>query len=59
MVEVAELLTQFVSRLNLSEEMEQKLIEGGKVVTIRRGECVKQGVPIIAPMDRNDSSEHF
>lgn len=44
MVEVADLLAQFVSRLNLSEEMAQKLIEGGKVVTIRRGECViKQG----------------
>lgn len=44
MAEVTELLNEFKSHLGLSEEMAQKLIEGGKVVTFQRGECViRQG----------------
>lgn len=44
MAEVAELLAKFVSRLDLSEETSQKLVNGGRIVTLQRDECVmKQG----------------
>ncbi|WP_455637842.1 Crp/Fnr family transcriptional regulator [Parabacteroides sp.] len=44
MAEIANLLTEFISRLDLSEEVAQTFAEGGRVATIRRGESVvRQG----------------
>lgn len=44
MAEIARLLTDFASRLTLSEEAAQKLMEGGRIATLSRGESViKQG----------------
>ncbi len=44
MAETTNLLAEFISRLNLSEELVRTFAEGGRVATIRRGESVvKQG----------------
>lgn len=44
MAETTNLLAEFISRLNLSEEIAQTFAKGGRLATIRRGESVvKQG----------------
>ena len=40
MAEVANLLAEFVSRLNLSGDIVQTFAEGGRIAMIRRGESV-------------------